>query len=189
MSRIYRALLWPSVVVWKMLRRALVVLSRPRFSKCGRNVRFSPFDSFDHARIEIGDDVFIGSGAVFHATLSRITIGNKVMFGPQVMILGGDHNSSEIGRFMFDVKEKLPENDVPVIIEDDVWVGARAIILKGVTIGSGSIVAAGSVVTRSVPRYSVVAGSPARVLRMRFPPEELARHIASLNASRYCEEE
>ena len=81
---------------------------------------------------------------------------------------------------MFDVKEKLPENDLPVFIEDDVWIGARAILLKGVTIGSGSIVAAGSVVTRSMPGNSIVAGVPARVVRSRFEPDALARHMAIL---------
>jgi acetyltransferase-like isoleucine patch superfamily enzyme len=180
MSAIVRILVFPATLGWKALRRALMLLFRGRFARCGRNVLFSPFDSFDYAHIEVGDDVFIGAGAVFHATLSRITIGNKVMFGPQVLIMGGDHNTGEVGRYMFDVKEKLPENDLPVFIEDDVWIGARAILLKGVTIGSGSIVAAGSVVTRSMPGNSIVAGVPARVVRSRFEPDALARHMAIL---------
>ncbi|CAG0905860.1 unnamed protein product, partial [Darwinula stevensoni] len=80
------------------------------------------------------------------------------MFGPNVTIMGGNHNTSVIGAFMYDVREKLPENDQPVIIEDDVWVGTGVIILKGVTIGKGSIIAAGSVVTKSCKPYSILGG-------------------------------
>lgn len=180
MSAIVRILVFPATLGWKALRRALMLLFRGRFARCGRNVLFSPFDSFDYAHIEVGDDVFIGAGAVFHATLSRITIGSKVMFGPQVMIMGGDHNTGEIGRYMYDVHDKRPDNDQPVVIQDDVWVGARTTILKGVTVGTGSIIAAGSVVTRSIPPYSMVAGVPARVVKPRFSPQELARHLAFL---------
>ena len=56
----------------------------------------------------------------------------------------------------------------PVVIEDDVWVGANVTILKGVTIGHGSVVAAGAVVTKSCPPYSIIGGVPAKVLRRRF---------------------
>ena len=72
------------------------------------------------------------------ASESAITIGNKVMLAPHVTIVGGDHNTSVVGRFMFDVKVKRPEDDQAVTIEDDVWVGTGAIILKGVRIGRGA---------------------------------------------------
>ena len=62
------------------------------------------------------------------------------------------------------------------MIEDDVWCGANVTILKGVTIGCGSIIAAGAVVTTSFPPYSVIGGVPARLLRMRFAPEEIKEH-------------
>ncbi len=67
--------------------------------------------------------------------------------------------------------EKLPENDQDIILEGDNWIGANAIILKGVTIGYGSIVAAGAVVTKSVPPYSIVGGVPAKVIKPRFPEQ------------------
>ena len=177
MKTIYSWFVLPFTLVLGVARRLRVILSRPRFPRCGSNVPFDPNDSFNYSSIEIGDDVFIGSGALFHASESRITIGSKVMFGPGVAILGGDHNVSQIGRFMFDVKDKLPGNDLPVVIEDDVWIGARAIILKGVTVGTGSVIAAGSVVTKSVPAYSIAAGVPARVVKPRFTPDELAQHL------------
>ena len=68
-------------------------------------------------------------------------------------------------------EEKQPENDEEVIIEDDVWCGANVTILKGVTIGNGSVVAAGAVVTKSFPPYSIIGGVPAKLLKMRFTEE------------------
>jgi acetyltransferase-like isoleucine patch superfamily enzyme len=77
---------------------------------------------------------------------------------------------------MYDVKEKLPQNDRDVVIEDDVWIGANAVILKGVTVGRGSIVGAGSVVTRDIPRYSIFVGQRASSLRPRWDPQTVALH-------------
>jgi acetyltransferase-like isoleucine patch superfamily enzyme len=76
--------------------------------------------------------------------------------------------------------EKRPEDDRDVIIGDDVWIGARAIILHGVTIGRGSVVAAGAVVARDVPSYAIVGGVPARVIRYRWDPATIERHEALL---------
>jgi acetyltransferase-like isoleucine patch superfamily enzyme len=104
------------------------------------------------------------------------------MFGPQVGIIAGNHNTSEIGSYMFDVQIKRLGDDQPVVIEDDVWIGFRAIILKGVTVGRGSIVAAGAVVISDVPRYSIVGGVPARVIRMRWTEQEIIEHERRLLA-------
>lgn len=174
---------WPGRI-WLLGRRAanrlLQGLLRPLFRSCGRNVRFDAFGYYSFSNISIGDDVFIGDGASFGASRTTITIGSKVMFGPQVMIRGGNHNTSVKGSFMFDVKDKRPEDDQPVVIEDDVWVGARATILKGVRIGRGAIVAAGAVVTRSIPPYAVAGGVPARILKFRWSVDEIIRHEEKL---------
>jgi len=120
--------------------------------------------------------VFLGLQPVIMAAKSSINIGSKVMFGPQVMLIGGNHNTSQVGAAMFDVHEKRLCDDLGVTVEDDVWIGSRAIILSGVTVGRGSIVAAGAVVTRSVPPYSVVGGCPARVIRFRWDVETILLH-------------
>ena len=107
-----------------------MVALRGMFRNCGTGVIFNPFDSFSYSRISIGNNAFIGKGAVFMASNSAISIGNGVMFGPNVTIMGGEHNTSEVGRLMVDVKEKRPCDDLPVPVEDDVWIGTGVIILK-----------------------------------------------------------
>lgn len=87
---------------------------------------------------------------------------------------------------MLDVQEKLPESDLPVCVEDDVWVGTGAIILKGVVIGRGAIIAAGAVVTRDVPRYAILGGIPAKVIRMRWSDDQILKHEKMLTATSLC---
>lgn len=164
----------------RAIRRIKVLLLRSAFKRHGRNFRFDPDGIYSYETIEVGDDVFIGPGAVFQASLSSIQVGNKVMFGPNVTIMGGDHNISESGKFMIDVINKRPENDQVVTIEDDVWVGTGAIILKGVRLGRGCVVAAGAVVTKNVLPYVIVAGVPAKGLALRFPLEEVFKHEEKL---------
>lgn len=168
------------LVYRKVLSRLLQGILKYKFKRIGDNVVFDPSGLYSFDSIEIGNDVFIGRGAVFSASKSNIKIGSKVMFGPNVTIMGGDHNVSVVGKYMFDVKEKLPANDLPVTIEDDVWIGAGVIILKGVTIGTGSIVAAGALVNKDVPPYSIFAGVPGKVIKMRFLESELLTHESLL---------
>ena len=95
--------------------------------------------------------------------------GDDVMFGPGVTVITGDHRTDILDRPMITVtdSEKSPDNDKDVVFEGDNWVGANAIILKGVTVGKGSVVSAGAVVTHDVPPYAIVGGVPAKVIRMR----------------------
>lgn len=160
----------------KIIRRLKMIQLRSLFKKVGVNFIFDPNDLFSYGTVSVGNDVYIGPGANFSASKSSITIGNKVMFGPNVTIMGGDHNIGVVGKYMFDVKEKMPENDLPVVIEDDVWVGCNVTILKGVTIGQGAIVAAGSVVITSVEPYSIVGGLPAKKISQRFTDVEIIEH-------------
>lgn len=151
---------------------------------CGKGVFIRPMSSDIKGlwNLSIGDGTSIPKGSTFYCTDAPLTIGRKVVFGPHPTIITGDHRADIIGKYIIDVtrQEKLPENDLPVVIEDDVWVGANVTILKGVTIGRGSIVAAGAVVTKSFPPYSVIGGVPARLLKRRFSDEEIARHEQKL---------
>lgn len=151
------------------------------FKSCGENVVIdSGCEFFGYENITIGNDVYINVNAVFMTTESEIIIGSHVMMGANVCIVTGDHRTDVVGRYMMDVTEKLPGNDLPVIIEDDVWIGSGSIILKGVTLGRGCVIGAGSVVTKDVPPYSICVGNPARVIKMRFDENEIKEHESLL---------
>lgn len=111
-------------------------------------------------RLEIGDRCFINYGASIGA-LSHIVIGNRVNIGTYVMIIDSEFHG------LYD--RDTPPAPEPVRIEDDVWIGSKASILPGVTIGRGAVVGTGSVVTKDVPPFAVVAGVPAKVVRELDP--------------------
>jgi acetyltransferase-like isoleucine patch superfamily enzyme len=102
------------------------------------------------------------------------------MFGPNVTILTGDHEIERVGIPMCFVKDKSLSRSAGVHICDDVWIGANSTILKGVHIGEGAVVAAGSLVNKDVPRYSIVAGVPAKVIKYRFDNDQMEAHSAAL---------
>ena len=139
-----------------------------------------------YPNLYVGNHVSIGYNADFVASRSKIIIKDHVVFGPHVSIRGGDHRVDIVGRFVDTVRddEKLPENDQDVIFEGDNWIGMNSTILKGVTIGRGCIVAAGAVVNKSTPPYSIVGGVPAKVLKMRFSDEGIIAHEEILNKSK-----
>lgn len=153
--------------------------SKKEFISVGKDLVFYPWNShFSYSNIQIGEHVQIGEYADFIATRSKIHIGDHVIFAPKVSIRGGDHHIDIIGRYIDTVtdEEKLPINDRDIIIEGDNWIGMNVTILKGVKIGRGAVVGAGSVITKSLPPYSVCAGVPCKVLKMRFNKEEIKRH-------------
>lgn len=153
-----------------------------RFASCGASVRFDPRGTYSFDTIFLGDFVNLGARPTLLATNSSIVIGNHVMFGPEVVVRGGNHRIDVVGRYMDSVgpSEKRASDDLGVVIEDDVWIGQGATILGGVSVGRGAVIAAGSVVTKSVPAYTIVGGNPARVLRSRFSEDEIAQHESIL---------
>ena len=105
-------------------------------------------------RIRVGDRVFVNCGTVLISVLG-ITIGDDVALANEVYLM--DSNSHGV--------EGRPHVEAPIVVGDGTWVGARAMVLPGVTIGKRVVVAAGAVVTRDVPDDVLVAGNPARVVR------------------------
>lgn len=122
--------------------------------------------------IKIGDDFYIGRDSFIECDA---TIGNDVIMANRVALIGRhDHHYQQIGVPIRKASHILEKDynwkgiGQQVIIGDDVWIGYGSIILTGVKIGNGSIVAAGSIVTRDVEPYSIYAGAPAKKIRERF---------------------
>lgn len=131
------------------------------FKKVGSNLNIASGVMFGRgARISIGTDSGIGEGSRI-VCMDDVNIGDDVMIGPEVMILTGGHAIDDPVIRLIDQKIVT----APVIIEDDVWIGARAILLPGVTVGSRSVVAAGSVVTKDVSSGTLVGGNPAKLIK------------------------
>lgn len=124
---------------------------------CGGELGHSELGFF-----HIGNYCFVGPGSLMGAG-GGITIGDHVQFGPMVSIHAENHRYEDPNR-------RIREQGVHhggVMIEDDCWIGAKAVILDGVRVGRGSVIGAASVVTRDVPSYSVAVGNPAQVIRRR----------------------
>ena len=129
-------------------------------SKCGKNVNIEKGAIFPSSA-ELGDNSGIGIRAQING---KVIIGKNVMMGPDVCIYAINHAFNRVDIPM-NFQGFAPEK--PVVIGDDVWIGARVIILPGIRIGTGAVIGAGAVVTRDVPDYAVVGGNPARILKMR----------------------
>lgn len=116
-----------------------------------------PFHTTSGRNIRLGRNVFINQNCTAY-DLGGIAIGDDVMIGPNVSLLTSGHPVDPSRRH-------AGVTAAPIVIERNVWIAAGAIVVGGVTIGEGSVVAAGAVVTRDVPPNSLVAGNPARVVR------------------------
>ena len=159
-------------------------LIKNSFAACGKDVRVGQGSSFSGIdNIFVGDHSSCGAGTRILTTRAKVTVGNYVMFDPAVTIVLGDHRTDVLGKYMKEITDadKRPCDDLDVVIEDDVWVGTGAILLKGVTVGRGAVIAAGALVTRDVPPYAIVGGVPAKVIKMRFSPEEIEAHEKTVN--------
>ena len=148
---------------------------------CGKNVMLKPATSKGIENFYIASDVRIARYAVIYSTVAKVYIGSKVEIAPHLKIITGNHNFQSVGHFMFDGNySKNKSDDRDVIIEGDSWLGINVTLLSGVTIGRGSCIAAGAVVTKSMPRYSIIGGVPAKVLKFRFTPEQIIEHERKL---------
>lgn len=120
------------------------------------------------SKVSIGAGTMINRGCRFYASYHckdvRIRIGEHVAVAPEVSFLAAGHDYTQ---------RALPNIAGSIIVEDYVWIGARSIILQGVTIGEGAVIAAGSIVTKDIPPYTVAAGIPARVIKKRELKEEI----------------
>ena len=134
--------------------------SKKALSSVGQNVNFEKGARVPKDLI-IGDNSGVGINCEIQ---SGVKIGSNVMMGPEVLIYTENHNVTRTDIPMF---FQGMESRKKVIIENDVWIGRRVIILPGVKIGKGSILGAGTVIAKDVPDYSVVVGNPGKVIKNR----------------------
>lgn len=153
---------------------------------------------------EIGRYTYIGNNCVFE----RTQIGSFTSIGAQVICGMGSHPLNLISTYPgFYTKEAtgaewlgnlIDYNDKKTTtIGSDVWIGIRAIIISGISVGHGSVIAAGSVVTKDVPPYAIVGGVPAKIIRYRFKPEDIEKLLilkwwefpiySITSAAKYCQ--
>lgn len=141
----------------------LVFISGDGFNPLCRNLRGCIYAG-EGAKIKIRNDVGISSACI--RAKQYIKIGNNVNIGGDCILLDTDaHNMNYKIRRKRDGEDGRTANSAPIIIEDDVLIGARCIILKGVTIGAHSVIAAGSIVTKSIPKDCVAGGNPCKIIK------------------------
>lgn len=134
---------------------------RGMLSKVGEDVNVERMADIASNKLKIGNHSGIGVRAYLQGD---ITIGDYVMMAPDVSIFTTNHNTE---RTDIPMCQQGNAAEKPVVIGNDVWIGTRATIMGGVTVGDHSIIAAGAVVTKNVPEYAIVGGVPAKVIKYR----------------------
>jgi acetyltransferase-like isoleucine patch superfamily enzyme len=148
---------------------------------------------FDFSKISAGKRSYGPISVLFWGHQDeRLTVGHYTSIAREVtFMLGGNHPYHGISTFPFLVKsfgaEREAQTKGPIVVGDDVWIGQKCLILSGVTIGQGAVVAAGSVVSKDVPPYAIVGGNPARVIKYRFS-DEVIKEALRINYSLLTED-
>jgi len=150
----------------KIRRVRLDVLPFNKF-EIGRKAIIEDFSVVNNGvgDVFIGDNTLVGMSNVI---IGPVSIGNNVILAQHIVLSGLNHEYRDINIPIVDQKVTVS----PIVVEDDCWIAANSVITSGVTIGKHSVVAGGSVVTKSVPPYSVVAGNPAKIIRQYDPKTE-----------------
>lgn len=150
---------WPGGFVFSCFRASLL---RGMGCVIGQRCELEPWiDVGLKPNIQVGSYCQINKGVA----LRNVKMGDHVMIAPDVIILDRVHRFDKIDvPMVFQAVERFTET----VIENDVWIGQRAIVMPGIHIGKGAIVGAGAVVTKDVPSYSIVAGVPAKIIKSRL---------------------
>lgn len=143
-----------------------------------RTMEKYPARSFQFGRYTYGEPA-----AVFASTGGRLIVGAFCSLSAScTVVLGGNHRHDWVSSYPFPnfraefptAYGRVPTHKGDILVGNDVWIGSYSHVLSGVSIGDGAVVAACAVVTKDVPPYAVVAGNPARIVKYRFPPEQIA---------------
>lgn len=125
----------------------------------------------------IGSNTYINHDVEIDSQYAQVTIGNYVLIGPHVYLGTKNYGYKDFTKPM----GKQKYNSGNIIVEDDVWIGTKAIILPGVKIGRGSIIGAGAVVTKNVPAFAIVGGVPAKLIKSRFGKDNINTNIKKIH--------
>lgn len=141
----------------------------------------SPVNIGVPSQVFLSDQVNLRFGlTIINTKTEKVIVGKYSVIGPQCTIVTNSHCAT-VGVPMFQLTDShINDKSGDVIIEEDVWIGARCTILAGVTIGRGAIVGAGAVVTKSIPPYAVVVGVPAKIIGSKFSEEGVTIHEKQL---------
>jgi acetyltransferase-like isoleucine patch superfamily enzyme len=154
---------------------------RRRLKRCGKRTSFDPITStfVGLGNISLGEDVFVGPRCFISADRVAVSIGDDTIIGPEFCAIAGDHEFESPGTLY---RESSRGENAPIEIGANVWIGARVTVLKGVRVGDGAVIAAGSLVTNDVPSMTVAAGAPAQVVRKRFTGQDAEVHRERLQS-------
>ncbi len=156
--------------------------SKSKLGFCGDNVTLTPpVYIINHKNVEIGNNVGIGYGATISALNAKFIIKGNCAIAEHLTVHTGDH-ARLLKNFITDINEsnKPKGYDHDVIVEQDVWIGCNVTLLAGITIGRGTTVAAGAVVTKSMPPYHIIAGVPAKPIKAKWTIEQILEHESVL---------
>jgi acetyltransferase-like isoleucine patch superfamily enzyme len=155
------------------LRTKIIIFLKARYAKTNGflRIKFCTKIWSPHKDITFGDRVQFGYGCTINCD---VLFGDSVLVANNVSFIGkNDHSYNIVGKQFWD----SPRDDsYKTIIENDVWIGHGSIIIAGVRIGQGALVAAGSIVTKDVEPYTIVGGNPAKFIKYRFSEEQLKKH-------------
>lgn len=169
-----------SAIRW-IFMRINTFQAKLRLGAAGKDIRiYYPNDFSDYQNIHIGNNVQISRNSVFVCGVAKIIIKDNIMIGENVLLVAGNHNIMEVGRYMKGTTTKHPINDKEIVINEDVFIIFNVTILSGVTIGRGAVIGTGAVVRQSVPPYAIVAGNPAKIIGFRFTPKQILEHEIKL---------
>lgn len=154
--------------------------SRRRFGSIGRHTRIGDECALEPQYMYLDDYVVIQNRVNFISSEGRLIVKKYSVISSQCIIIPGTHMPLVGMPFYYQTIDHIGDECSDIIIEEDCWIGAGSILLMKSHIGRGAVVAAGSVVTKPVPPYAVVAGNPARVIGVKFTKEDILKHEEAL---------
>lgn len=154
------------------------------YLKCGKNVDlFGPLN-LDPTKVELDSFVRLQPGIRIISNNGKVVVKKYSAIGAESVIIPGSHIPT-VGLPQYLSMEHINDTATTIVVNEDCWIGAGVYLLSHADVGRGAVVAAGSIVTKAIPQYAVVAGSPAKVIAVRFNKDQILQHEALL----YPEEE